>query len=228
MKRLVSILGDSISTYEGFNPSGYAVFYDSENQKLLGLQSVYDTWWAKVNQYLQAYLCVDNAYSGSKVSGANYPSASSIERTTMLHVDKYQPDIILIYIGFNDFGNGVPINYKIGCHNKADYFYYSYEKMLSRIKKNYPKAKIICGTLMKGFVKGRPDFTFPETYGGINFELYNDAIRKAAKKEKVYLMDLALKNYSYETLDGTHPTVVGHATMASAWISCLQEQGFGS
>ena len=28
--RLVSIVGDSISTFEGFNPPGYAVFYDKE------------------------------------------------------------------------------------------------------------------------------------------------------------------------------------------------------
>ena len=45
---LVSILGDSISTYSGFNPSGYEVYYNKTMQKLNGLRSVYDTWWAKV------------------------------------------------------------------------------------------------------------------------------------------------------------------------------------
>ena len=54
--RLVSIIGDSISTYEGYNPSGYAVFYDQEMCARNGLKSVYDTWWAKVNQFLHAYL----------------------------------------------------------------------------------------------------------------------------------------------------------------------------
>ena len=32
----VSILGDSISTFEGCNPHGYAVFYDKEMQKIRG------------------------------------------------------------------------------------------------------------------------------------------------------------------------------------------------
>ncbi len=54
----VSILGDSISTYSGYNPKGYTVFYDAEMQKRNGLYSAYDTWWAKVNQELRAYLCV--------------------------------------------------------------------------------------------------------------------------------------------------------------------------
>lgn len=41
---LVSILGDSISTYNGYNPNGYAVYYDEEMQIRNGLKSVYDTW----------------------------------------------------------------------------------------------------------------------------------------------------------------------------------------
>lgn len=76
----VSILGDSISTYNGFNPHGYAVFYDEEMQKRNGLNSVYDTWWAKVNQELRAYLCVNNSYSGSRVSGMDFPAGCCLER----------------------------------------------------------------------------------------------------------------------------------------------------
>ena len=57
---LVSIIGDSISTFEHYNPPDYAVFYDKEKQALNGMTSVYDTWWAKVNQALHANLCVNN------------------------------------------------------------------------------------------------------------------------------------------------------------------------
>ena len=64
----VSIVGDSISTYEGYNPDRYKVFYNRTMQMANGLNSVYDTWWAKVNQSLHAYLCVNNSYSGSKVT----------------------------------------------------------------------------------------------------------------------------------------------------------------
>ena len=59
--KLVSVFGDSISTFNGFNPNGYAVYYDREQQIANGLNSVYDTWWAKVNQALHAFLCVNNS-----------------------------------------------------------------------------------------------------------------------------------------------------------------------
>lgn len=61
----VSILGDSISTYQGYGLPGYAVYYQDYYRQVNELTSVYDTWWAKVNQSLHACICVDNAYSGS-------------------------------------------------------------------------------------------------------------------------------------------------------------------
>ncbi len=66
--RFVSIVGDSISTYEGFIPDGYELFYNREKQLINGLSDVYDTWWAKVNQFLHAYICVNNSYSGTQTA----------------------------------------------------------------------------------------------------------------------------------------------------------------
>lgn len=219
---MVSIIGDSISTYSGYNPKEYAVFYDAVNQYRNGLTSVYDTWWAKVNQALHAYLCVNNAYSGSKVSGNGFPSANCRERTGSLHTQQYMPDVILIYIGFNDFANGIKIRSGLFDKNKDQYFYDMYLKMLLQIKQNYPDSVIICGTLMKGYLKDS-NWIFPESYAGIPFEDYNDAIRKAAQKADVKIADLALLSDRYETLDGTHPTAKGHLAIAKSWISCLTD-----
>lgn len=161
--RFVSIIGDSISTYAGFNPAGYTVFYNSQMQIKNNLNSVYDTWWAKVNQALHAYLCVNNSYSGSKVTGYDFPSASSESRTSALHTADHVPDIILIYIGFNDFGNGVPIRDK-GLHKcfKKDmrFFADAYSKMVSDVKRNYPDSMIVCATLMRTYIAGNKQWTF--------------------------------------------------------------------
>lgn len=108
--RMVSILGDSISTYEGYNPPDYKVFYQGEMLRKNELTSVYDTWWAQVNQFLGAYLCVNNAYSGSSVTGTLPYSASETKRTWALHTQQYSPNIVLVYIGFNDFGQGAPVS----------------------------------------------------------------------------------------------------------------------
>lgn len=225
-KKFVSIIGDSISTYEGFNPHGYSVFYDNINQQLNGVTSVSDTWWAKVNQYLNADLCVNNSYSGSRVSGNGFPSANCQQRLMNLHTPSAYPDIILIYIGFNDFGNGIKIKKSGFRENYCDSFYDSYLHMIKSIKCNYPKATIICATLLKGYFKDDIKWHFPENFGGVPFDDYNDAIRKAAKKEKIRLADIAKSDARYETLDGTHPTNNGHLTIAEEWISCLKEMGF--
>lgn len=222
--RFVSIIGDSISTYAGFNPAGYKVFYNSQMQIKNNLNSVYDTWWAKVNQSLHAYLCVNNSYSGSKVTGYDFPSASSESRTSALHTADHVPDIILIYIGFNDFGNGVPIQDK-GLHKcfKKDmrFFADAYSKMVSDVKRNYPNSKIVCATLMRTYIAEKEQWTFPEHFAGIEFEEYNQAIRHVCKKENCFLADIGAMGMSCETLDGVHPTNEGHITLSRAWIHSL-------
>ena len=144
--RLVSIMGDSISTYEGYNPEGFSVFYDTDMQNRNGLTSVYDTWWAKVNQALHAFLCVNNSYSGSRVTGKNFPSGSSDKRIRFLSSAKHRPDMILVYLGCNDFGYGVPVSRKavyelytsIGLEPNImpdqDYFEDSYDLMIKKIR----------------------------------------------------------------------------------------------
>lgn len=210
---LVSVLGDSISTYEGYIPPNYKVYYDEDRQKINGLTSVYDTWWAKVNQYLKAYLCVNNSFSGSKVSG-EFPSASSEKRASALHKMEHYPDVILVYMGTNDFGFGVPL----------ETFAKDYRKMLERLRKNYPSARILCATIARSYMQGKPDWKYPEMYGGTALEEYNQAIREAVnERDDIVLMDLPEEGIHYETLDGTHPTRRGHEELAQMWIGCLEK-----
>ena len=219
---LVSILGDSISTFADFNPSGYSVFYDADMQQINGLSSVYDTWWAKVNQSMHAYLCVNNSYSGSRVTGGGFPAASSIERVSHLRTAEYSPDIILVYIGFNDFGNGVSIRKnKFKFKTDLSFFEDAYAIMIDRIKERYPKAKVVCGTLLRTKIRNKKTWIFPEMYSGVQFEDYNNAIRRITKSKLVYLADIGSLDIRYETLDGSHPTKEGHQTIANAWIECL-------
>lgn len=226
--RLVSILGDSLSTFEGYNPEGYAVYYDKDIQKKNNMNSVYDTWWAKVNQALQAFLCVNNSYSGSRVSGKVFPSGQSEERICNLRTKEYTPDYILVYLGYNDFGNGIQIR-KTTRQNllreEADTFLDAYDNMIKTIKAYYPDTIIICGTLMRTILKNDDYWIFPEYFKGVPLDEYNDVIRKVARKYHCYLADVADMGIRYETLDGSHGTSAGHATIANAWIQCLGSFG---
>lgn len=221
---LVSILGDSISTYSGYNPRGYAVYYDEDMKMRNGLQSVYDTWWAKVNQKLNAYLCVNNSYSGSRVSGEEFPAGCCMERIANLRTSEYTPDLILIYMGFNDFGYGVPISCDpLSNEGRTSLLCFedAYHQMLTGLRYFYPNTKIVCATLMKTKLKYNRQWNFPDRLGGISIDEYNEAIRRAAFNCHIDLADLAKHDMRYETLDGTHPTIKGHQTIADEWIACL-------
>ncbi len=102
-----SILGDSISTLEGYNPQGYKVFYTGENCIRSNVREMSDTWWGKVIEFFEGELLVNNSWSGSRVTklqnyGDLFPSRCSDERTSSLHINTIMPDVIIVYLGFND------------------------------------------------------------------------------------------------------------------------------
>lgn len=220
----ISIIGDSISTYYGYVPDGYKVYYNEETALKNQLTSVDDTWWRIVCKHLGAEICVNNSYSGSRVSGNGFECASSDERTSSLHTEGATPDLILLYIGANDFGRGIGIKENPFFYKEA-IFYDAYKNMLQRIKNNYPDSQIICATLMKSSVKGNPQWEYPRSKTGISLEEYNEAIREIANNVGVLVADLEALNTPYETLDTLHPTREGHRTIANDWISELNRIG---
>ena len=146
-KYKISIIGDSISTYVGFNPYGYPVYYKDDRAYDNEINSVNDTWWKQVIDGIGGELCINNSYSGSLVAGVFESSACSKERCSNLHGES-APDVILIYMGTNDRGYEI----KIGLNEQENTmgFYGAYRVMLQQLKNNYPTTKIVCGTLLMG------------------------------------------------------------------------------
>ena len=225
--RKISIMGDSISTFEGCNPRGYAVYYDPEMQEANEMKSVEDTWWMQVIRAMGGGLCVNDSYSGSLVSGMFFPAAISDERLDSLRTETDSPDIILIYMGVNDYGYGVKISREqMGLHFSREHrdfhlFEDAYDGMLKGMRERFPGTAIVCGTLMSTAVKYRPGWGFSDSCWGTELKEYNDTIRMAAAQNGCLLADLAGTGLRYETLDGTHPTAKGHGTIAEAWIRSL-------
>ena len=217
--KLVSILGDSVSTFQGYNPRGYSVFYDASMQRVNGLNSVSDTWWDRVITSMNARLCVNNSYSGSRVTGDCFPAAACEERLQNLGTQGEQPDYILIYAGFNDFAGGAELISSLDTYGFED----SYDQMLRTIRQNYPSARTVCATLMRTRVRGDHNWQFPEYWAGIGLEDYNNVIRWTAQENRCDLADLARSSVRYETLDGAHPTAQGHREIAVNWIKCMAD-----
>lgn len=232
--RLVSVYGDSLSTLDGCNPAGYAVYYDKARQAANGIEGPGDTWWGKVIQVLGGELCVNDSYSGSLVSGDSFPAGTSEERLRALGREGAGPNIVLVYLGINDFGKAVRVSRdgrgpSAGPSPKPDLctFEDAYGYMLEAMARLHPAAAIVCGTLMRTEMKGMSseEWSFSRFYAQARLEDYNDAIRRACGESPALLADLAASDVRYETLDGLHATARGHQTMADAWVRCLGELG---
>lgn len=235
-----SVLGDSISTLEGFNPSGYKVFYEDENCFRTGVNDMKDTWWGKVIEFFGGQLLVNNSWSGSRVTKLPncrelFPSGCSDERTNGLHIDSVKPDIIIVYLGINDWAFGAKVDFeRVGFFDKLikvrtdEYskgdetvFSVAYNKMLSKLKRNYPDTEIWCCTLNTTFMSSKPEFSFPYTYAGTHIEVYNNIIKTAVQTYDCNLIDLYGYHVPYDAVDGTHPTVAGMDTLATMIIRQL-------
>lgn len=219
---LISILGDSISTYEGYNPEDYAVFYTGEQREKSGLRSVEDTWWFQVIHQLNGRLCANSSFSGCGVIDSGFGDLTAEKQARRLHTPENDPEWIFIYLGTNDFARGVPVYKSRRDAYPMAYFYDSYREMLIRLHGMYPNACLFCGTIMRTTLRDRPDWTFPNAFGGTPLERYNEMIRRAAKWEKCILVDLEATGLRYETLDGVHPTAEGHKTIARAWLQGIR------
>ena len=207
----ISILGDSISTYEGYNPIGYQVFYQYEKLIKNNLTNVADTWWMQVVKGMGGELCVNNSFSGSFVHETCEFSISAKERCQALHDGAHEPSAILILAGTNDCLGGV----------SAAVFYNGYTTMLKRIRERYPNAKIYCATLTFGS-NGKTEMT----ESGYSMLLaHNNAIKRAVEESGAELIDLFERKEYYPSNDGTHPNKEGHRWIATRWLEQYKEKG---
>ena len=229
-----SILGDSISTLEGFNPRNYQVYYRSDNREKTGIWNPEDAWWGKVIAFFGGELLVNDAWSGSRVSrmlGAKdrFPSGCSDRRIGNLHQGGVMPDVIMVYMGINDWGNGVPVTQEgdVGGDNGDTCFSMAYSLMLRQLREKYPKAEILCCTLCETCISTNPSFRFPEAHGGISLREYNKQIVNVARAWGCRVLDLNAQGIPLDTLDGIHPNAEGMDTLAMLMVRQMADD-FGA
>lgn len=206
-----SILGDSISTFKGVTVDDPATFYGHVMCRKGGFSGVEDTWWMRVIAGLGGVLERDNAYSGSCVT-EGYGlgrGACTEQRIEALG----NPDVVLIFMGANDVGFGVP----------AQEFAAAYGLMLARLREKYPAAEIWCATLINGrkvlddepYFMGEDPATPLEPFSGI--------IRAGAEQAGAKLVDLAASGVLYDAIDGCHPTARGMEQLAALWLEAMRK-----
>ncbi|MBE6817558.1 MAG: TIGR02452 family protein [Ruminococcaceae bacterium] len=214
-----SIMGDSISALASHIPWDYKPFYEGNICRQSGVQKPADTWWGKVISFFGGKLLVNNAYSGSRVTSPDgeFPAGFSQKRIRELATSGEKPDVIMVYLGFNDWANGVEVKSTMQRSKPiCEYFDYAYFNMLIAMQKQYPNAEIWCLTLNPTFISKEIEFSFPYTCKGIHIERYNEVIRTASRVKKCRLVDIFANHMPNDTIDGSHPNAFGMMTLAQA------------
>ena len=222
--KTLSILGDSISTYSGYIPSNNVTYYPAGT-----IQSVNDTWWKKLIDALGMTLNVNNSWSGSRVTSTNgSDSAGCMSRCEKLGV---LPDVIIVWMGINDFNNEVGIGTYDGTtavSSTTTTFREAYGIMLNKILTRYPTSEIWVCTLPQCERNGSTGF--PELNGNnVALTDFNKAILELANAFGVKVLDHNKSGLTYQNMlvfnpDNLHFNKEGHSVIAN---NCIEEMDSG-
>ena len=202
----ISILGDSISTYQNYS-NGTAA--ETTNSTIAGGAIYYprsgfsvtagSTWWYQLAQELGAEVLVNNSWSGSCLLNERYGTVGAyVDRCVQLHDNTGEdagrlPDIIGIFLGTNDYytypgtlGSYEAINFASliqetegGCtYAQPTTSLEAYAIILHKISKAYPDAEVYCMTLL------------PRLNSSSQPTAFNEDLRQLAQRFGVYVVDL--------------------------------------
>lgn len=230
----ISILGDSISTFQGYIPAGYYDFFPGN-----GLVSdVNDTWWRRVLDDTGWTLYVNGSSSGAACvgdsTGTADPQCGCNEfRTGALYgPGNTAPDVIIVYMGTNDLLQSIPMGDNDGTRQVAEgqvaAFSDAYTLMIDKLLAKYPSSRIYCCTITQIGDYGTST-PYVEFVNGENLTAadYSARIRQIAANKNLPVIDLydcgiAVDNLHNTTADGVHPTPDGMKYIAEAVRKVLE------
>ncbi|EEK75207.1 Carboxyl esterase family II protein [Bacillus mycoides] len=197
-----SIIGDSISTYQGYVPEGNAV----NGNYMEAYRPPYRCWWYGLTHNL-FNLVVNESWGGRRVTKTrNDDNASwALHRVASLEKDGIKPDVVFVELGMNDLLGNIAIGNYDGVIDPNDDLTFAncYARLVDGIQKAYPETRIYCLTIP--FAKGK-------TY--LDHKKYNDAIKMIADQYYATVIDVTNigvneSNYAKYTFDGVHPNDAG-------------------
>lgn len=228
--KIISLIGDSASTYEGYTPvaDGWNLKHRNRypNAAPDWVGTVNDTWWMRTINLLGAKLGVNSSWAGSCVvntsasnSGDVGPDAC-ISSTTRIQGLGFngKPDIIWVLAGGNDMGRGTTLGTFDGTkahtvdlnNNVISNFAEAYKQLIMRLQYYYPEAKIIA------FLQ-HPCKTYVSWQ---NIEKYGNVIKQICSYFGIEVVDFRKCGFNhnniakYDLNDGIHPNAAGFRLMS--------------
>lgn len=157
MENNIVIFGDSYSTFKGFVPDDFAVYYSENVRDETDVTSVKDTWWYQVISEKNLKLVQNNSWSGSTIGYTGYDnvdcstSSSFIYRLRQLisadFFHKNKIDKVFVFGGTNDSWSNAPLGeIKFDNFDERDLYFVlpAVCYFLRLLKETLPKADIYC------------------------------------------------------------------------------------
>lgn len=211
----VMIFGDSYSTFEGYIPEGYEIYYYKDGRSNGEVKTVEETWWHRVLSEAGGTLVKNDSYSGSAMCLSGYGGVESSRHSAFVtRFDRYRDsgffesnriDTFFIFGGTNDTGAEAPIGEEkyqgftdgdLACVRPAIAY------LASEIKRIMPEARV---------------------YFLANDEYFRDDIREA--------LVVTARRFGYDAIlptgiekAGGHPTSAGMAEIARQVIEYVRNK----
>ena len=157
MKSNVIIFGDSYSTFKGFVPDGYAVYYSEKECAETGVTKVSQTWWNQVISEANLNLVLNNSWSGSTIGYTGYNNTDCSKTSSFIYrlrqliengfFNKNEIDTVFVFGGTNDSWSNAPlgeIKYSDWEDNDLFFVLPAICYFFNLLKETLPKAKIYC------------------------------------------------------------------------------------
>ena len=227
-----SVIGNSISTYYDYIPSGYAIYYTADREKSNDIQ-VGDQWWMQLSRMSGLSFLANASWSGSRVAfdsstlGGKAPFCSDARVAALGRAGN--PDFIFILGGTNDWAHSA--NIPLGEYNTTGEFKDSlsfrgaYSLLLHKLTTRYPKAHVVCLSILP-----RGEAATQVNGAGWTQNDGNASIQHIAEQFGQYYIDCSTipfsSNWSKYMISGNlHPTADGFTLMAEHITDALLSQG---
>ena len=152
----VMIFGDSYSTYEGYIPEGYAIYYSGHRELPPDVFDPKNTWWGRILGSTDAKLIQNNSWSGSTIGYTGYENSDCSHSSSFIYrfekllnegfFENNKVDTVFVFGGTNDSWSEAPVGeLKFENISREERFFVlpAISYFASVLKKNLPDAKIV-------------------------------------------------------------------------------------
>lgn len=153
----VLIFGDSYSTFSGYIPEGYAVYYTDTGHENTDVSRVTETWWHSLLAETDSKLILNDSWSGSTIGYTGYNNSDCSGTSSFIYrlrrmkkegfFEQNTVHTVFVFGGTNDSWSNAPLGeMKYADWQEKDLYQVlpAICCFLKTLKDTLPEARIVC------------------------------------------------------------------------------------